>query len=74
MDRSKKFRLALIKITKSPYQLGAKNDLKGSLALIKITKSPYPGSIGNKDVTGLALIKITKSPYHHVYTRAKKLV
>ena len=34
-------RLALIKITKSPYQKGKYLFLESSLALIKITKSPY---------------------------------
>ena len=33
--------LALIKITKSPYQNEVTGEISESLALIKITKSPY---------------------------------
>ena len=40
-DYGKTIRLALIKITKSPYQGKVGDTMLESLALIKITKSPY---------------------------------
>ena len=55
--------LALIKITKSPYQHTNELDYIFSLALIKITKSPYQTPVDTGELRSLALIKITKSPY-----------
>ena len=56
-------RLALIKITKSPYHYTIEKDIINSLALIKITKSPYLFVYHSLVSRRLALIKITKSPY-----------
>ena len=58
------YRLALIKITKSPYPLLKGLTVAKCLALIKITKSPYQQFTEVLACTSLALIKITKSPYH----------
>ena len=58
--------LALIKITKSPYQKKEIAVNIMSLALIKITKSPYHKILEQNVGKGLALIKITKSPYRYV--------
>ena len=55
--------LALIKITKSPYQQEINILMAESLALIKITKSPYLEISKVAKMLSLALIKITKSPY-----------